>query len=101
MTAPERAGRTAPRRRWFALAAAGAAAVTIVFATVGDGVEVADATGLRAFVVDAGHIAVWALLTVAFAVAAVRGRWTRVANGIALAGGAVYVAFLAAVFLWP
>jgi len=87
-------------RGWFAAAAAISTAVTLVFATIGDGVDVPEATGIRSLVVDAGHTAVWALLAVAFAIAAVRGRWTRLSNGIALAGGAVYVAFLVAVFLW-
>lgn len=103
MTAPTARGsssRPSPRRRWFALAAAVAAAVAVVFATVGDGVEVPEATGIRALIVDVGHTAVWALLAVAFAIAAARGRWSRLSHGIALAGGVVYVAFLAAVFLW-
>jgi hypothetical protein len=89
------------KRPLFALAALGAAAVTAVFATVGDGVEVPDASGLRALVVDAGHTAVWALLALAFAIAAVRGRWTRVSNGIAIAAGILYLVFLVAVFVWP
>jgi hypothetical protein len=90
----------ASRRGWLAAGAATAAAVTVVFATVGDGVEVPEATGLRAVVVDVGHTAVWALLTVAFAIAAVRGKWSPLSNRIAVAAGAVYAAFLVAVFLW-
>jgi hypothetical protein len=89
------------KRPLFALAAVGASVVTAVFATVGDGVEVPDASGLRALVVDAGHTAVWALLALAFAIAAVRGRWTRVSNGIAIAAGILYLVFLMAVFVWP
>lgn len=93
----------APRskRPLFALAALGAAAVTAVFATVGDGVTVPDASGLRALVIDVGHTGVWALLTAAFAIAAVRSRWSRVSNGVAIAAGILYLVFLGAVFVWP
>lgn len=97
MNAPEPCGR---RRVAFSLAAAVALVVTVVFATIGDGVEVPDAAGLRAVVVDSGHTAVWALLTVAFAIAAVRGRWGRVSNGFAVAAGILYAVFLIAVFVW-
>ncbi len=97
MNASEPSGR---RRAAFSLAAAVALVVTVVFATVGDGVEVPDATGLRAIIVDGGHTAVWALLTVAFAIAAVRGRWGRVSNGFAVAAGILYAVFLIAVFVW-
>jgi len=99
---PRRAGshRAGSRRAWFVAGAVAATAVTVVFATIGDGVEVPGATGLRALLVDLGHTAVWALLAAAFAIAAVRGRWTPLSNRIALAAGAVYVAFLVAVFVW-
>ncbi|WP_312676592.1 hypothetical protein [Microbacterium sp.] len=90
-----------PRRRWYALGAIAAAVVAIVFATIGDGVEVADATGLRRLVVDVGHQLVWALLAGAFAVAAARGRWGRIAQTLAVAAGILYLLFLFAVFLWP
>lgn len=89
------------KRRLFALAAVGAAAVTTVFATIGDGVNVAEAEGLRHMVVEHGHTLVWALLTVALALAAWRGRFTRVANAVAVSAGVVYAAFLFSVFLWP
>ena len=75
--------------------------VTVVFATVGDGVAVAEATGLRAVVVEAGHTLVWALLAAAFAIAAARARWSRLSNAIAITAGVVYLLFLIAVFLWP
>lgn len=88
------------RRGPYAIAAAVALAVTAVFATVGDGVDVADATGLRRLVVDTGHVGVWALLAVAFAIATARARWGRVSNGIAIAAGILYVVFLVAVFVW-
>ena len=97
MSTPRPAGR---RRLWFTMAAIAAAAVATVFATIGDGVDVPDADGPRAVVIDAGHTTVWVLLAAAFALAAVRGRWGRVSNGVALTGGAVYVAFLLAVFVW-
>lgn len=89
------------KRPLFALATLGTATVTAVFATVGDGVEVADASGLRALVIDVGHTGVWALLTAAFAIAAVRSRWNRVSNGVAVAAGILYLVFLGAVFVWP
>ena len=75
--------------------------VTVVFATVGDGVAVAEATGLRAVIVEAGHTLVWAMLTGAFAIAVARARWSRLSNAIAIAAGVVYLLFLIAVFLWP
>ncbi|WP_374978012.1 hypothetical protein ACEYYH_09990 [Microbacterium trichothecenolyticum] len=74
--------------------------VAVVFATVGDGVEVAEATGLRAVVIEGGHTLVWVLLTIAFAIAAVRARWSRLSNGVAIAAGVSYAVFLIAVFLW-
>lgn len=92
---------TRRRRPLFAVAAVVAAAVTTVFATVGDGVEVPDASGMRAIIVEAGHTAVWGLLTIAFAIAAFRGRWSRASNGVAMAAGILYLVFLAAVFVWP
>ena len=95
----ERGRVAAGRRRGYALAAAGALAVTLVFATVGDGVEVAAATGPRRVVVDLGHTAVWALLTAAFGTAAVRSGWNRLSNGLALAAGATYGVFLLAVLI--
>lgn len=96
----EGSGAKGSRRPWFLAATAAATAVTVVFATVGDGVDVPDATGPRALVVDVGHTAVWALLAAAFAIAAARGRWTPLSNRIALAAGAVYAVFLVAVFVW-
>jgi len=97
---PDRGPRRALHRGWFVAAAAAATAVTVVFGTVGDGVEVSEATGVRAAVVDVGHTLVWALLAIAFAVAAVRGRWTPLSNRIALAAAAAYAVFLVAVFAW-
>jgi hypothetical protein len=97
MTAPEPTGH---HRVWFTLAAAVALVVTVIFGTVGDGVDVPEATGLRAFVIDGGHTAVWALLTAAFAIAAVRRRWNPVSNGLAVAAGVIYAVFLIAVFVW-
>ena len=94
-------GTRVPRRRWYTLAAIAASIVAIVFATVGDGVEVADADGPRRVIVDLGHQLVWALLAGAFAVAAVRNRWGRVSQTLAVAAGILYLLFLFAVFLWP
>lgn len=93
---------TKPTRRarlGFGLAAAAAGLVATVFATVGDGVEVAQASGLRRVAIDTGHIAVWVLLTLALGVAACAGRWTRGSQLLAVAAGATYLVFLAAVFV--
>jgi hypothetical protein len=87
-------------RALYGLASAAALVVTVVFATVGDGVETPEATGLRLAVVDGGHTLVWALLTAAFAIAAVRARWGRLSNGLAVAAGIAYAIFLIAVFVW-
>lgn len=85
----------------FAAAAVGALAVTVVFGTIGDGVEVSDADGLRKVIVDFGHLLVWVLLTIAFTIAAVRGRWSTPSQVAAITAGALYALFLFAVFLWP
>lgn len=98
MTASAETSRRA--RLGYALAAAGCAAVTAVFATVGDGVDVPSATGVRRVVIDGGHQLVWALLAGAFTAAAIRGRWSRPAGALATAGAATYALFLFAVFLW-
>lgn len=89
-----------PKRRWlYAAAAAAAGAVVVLFSTVGDGVEVPGATGAVRLIIDAGHQTVWGLLALAFAAAAIRGRWGRVAQVLAVSAGVAYLAFLAAVFL--
>ncbi|MDT0143596.1 hypothetical protein [Microbacterium sp. PRC9] len=93
--------RQPPRARGlFGAATAVALVVAVVFATIGDGVEVAEATGLRAAVIDGGHTLVWVLLTVAFAIATVRARWSRLSNAIAIAAGITYALFLVGVFVW-
>lgn len=88
-------------RAGYGAAAAVAAIVAGVFAFVGDGVDVRDAVGLRRLVVDVGHTAVWVLLTVAFTIAAARGRWNPVSQVVAVTAGLLYAVFLFAVFLWP
>ena len=90
-----------PRRGRYALAAVGAGAVAVVFATIGDGVDVPGATGLRRLVIEGGHQLVWALLAAAFVIAAARGRWSPIAQAMAVAAGVVYAVFLFAVFVWP
>lgn len=94
------APRTSSTRLLFSVAAALALAVTVIFATIGDGVDAPEATGLRALIVAHAHTLVWLLLTVAFVIAAVCARWTRLAGAIALASAALYATFLIAVFLW-
>lgn len=86
------------RRRLFAAGAVVAAVVAVVFATVGDGVDV-EADGLRGLLVDHAHTAVWVLLAAALGIAAVAGRWHRVAGWCATAALVLYVAFLAALFV--
>jgi hypothetical protein len=88
-------------RLWFGLAALAALVVTIVFLTIGDGVDVVEATGVRMFVVEYAHTAVWGLLTVAFAAAAWAGEWRRLSNATAVAAGVLYAVFLFAVLFWP
>ncbi|MEO3786817.1 hypothetical protein ABGB12_26115 [Actinocorallia sp. B10E7] len=75
--------------------AVAAAGVTVVFATVGDGVD-AEARGVRGAVLEHGHTAVWVLLTAALTITAVgRGpRW--LPRTIGYASLAVYAGFLAA-----
>lgn len=93
---------TARRARiGYSVAAVATLAVTVVFSTLGDGVEVPDAVGVRRAVVEFGHIAVWALLTAAFATAAFRGSWSRPSQWLAVAAGGAYALFLFAVFFWP
>ncbi|MDQ7992828.1 MAG: hypothetical protein AAGC63_06610 [Propionicimonas sp.] len=93
---------TDPVRRSRLLFGAGAVIATVVavvFATVGDGVIVPEATGVRGFVIDYAHTAVWVLLAVALGTAASRGRWTPWAGRLAVAALVLYLGFLAAVFL--
>ena len=71
------------------------------FATVGDGVEVQEATGLHHLTVVFGHTLVWRLLTIAFIIATIRGRWSKPSQVFAVAAGIGYGLFLFAVFLWP
>ncbi|MGC4152268.1 MAG: hypothetical protein QM628_04230 [Propionicimonas sp.] len=88
-------------RLWCSLGAAAASVIAVVFLTVGDGVEVADAQGFRRVVVDWGHTSVWVLLAMAFTIAAVRSRWSPASQAPAVAAGVLYLVFLFAVFLWP
>lgn len=88
-------------RRWYGIAAAGTLAVTILFATIGDGVEVPEATGLRHIIVAFGHTLVWALLTLAFSIATIRGRWSKPSQILAITAAISYGLFLFAVFIWP
>lgn len=87
------------RRLMFGGAAVIALIVTVIFLTIGDGVDVPDASGIRAFIVDCGHTAVWVLLSIAFAIAAAAAKWTRVSQAVAVTAGVIYVAFLLSVFV--
>ncbi|WP_062518934.1 hypothetical protein [Demequina silvatica] len=84
---------------WFALGAAAAAAVALVFATVGDGVPASEATGGVALVTDHGHTAVWVVLAASLGIAAARGGWNRLSGALAWIALALYAAFLAATFV--
>ncbi len=86
-------------RLWYALGAVAAATVAGLFATVGDGVSVPEASGWRALLVDHGHTVTWVLLAVALAAAAVSAGWNRFAGAVAIAAAACYLAFLLAVFV--
>ncbi|MBN8424000.1 hypothetical protein JF531_05640 [Microbacterium esteraromaticum] len=90
-------GAARPRRLWFALAAALAVAVAVVFATIGDGVE-AEVSGFAGWIIDHAHTAVWVLLAAALAIAAFRGAWTRAAGVVAVIAGLVYAVFLVTLF---
>jgi hypothetical protein len=84
------------QRGLFTAGALVAAAVTIVFATIGDGVSITT-QGWAAPVLDYGHTAVWALLTAALGTAALTGRWTRTSGVLAAAALGMYALFLIAV----
>jgi hypothetical protein len=84
------------QRGLFTVGALGAAAVTVIFATIGDGVSIT-ALGWAAPVIDHGHTAVWALLTAALGTAALTGRWTRSSAVLAAAALGMYALFLLAV----
>ena len=80
-------------RARFALGAAAAAMITILFATVGDGVATSSQDGV---LLEHGHTGVWALLTAALATAAVAGRWQRTSTLLAGAALVLYLTFLVA-----
>lgn len=84
------------RRGLRAAAAVVAAIVALVFATVGDGVDV-QATGLAGTIATHGHTAVWVLLAAALGVAALLDRWQRLSASLALAALVLYLAFLVVV----
>lgn len=90
---------TAPSRTrvGFALAAAAALMIAIVFLTLGDGSD-ASADGWRGPVLDYGHALVWLLLAAGLGVAAVRQRWNRASSALCGAAGVGHLAFLAALF---
>lgn len=95
------AGSVRSRRLGYIAAAIGAAAVATIFATIGDGVRVDNAVGLRRSIVDGGHTVVWVLLAAGFSIAAVRGRWSAPSQILAVAAGGTYLLFLIAVFVGP
>ena len=79
------AASTEPRsRRRYGIAAACTLTVTILFVTIGDGVDVPEATGLRHLVIACGHTLAWGFLTVASLIAAIRQRWNRTSQAVAV-----------------
>lgn len=86
------------QRRLYTFGAAIAAAVTVVFATIGDGVST-DSPGIRGALINHGHTVVWGLLTCALTVAAIRDRWSRASSVLATAALTVYALFLGALLL--
>ncbi len=56
-------------------------------------------TGLRHFIVRWGHALAWILLTANFLLRGLSPSLNRAADALALAGGAVYLVFLAATFV--
>lgn len=97
--APTGGDRTARKRLIFALCAVVAAGVAVVFATIGDGVNIPEATGTRRILIDYAHTAVWVFLAAAFGVGALTGRWGQVAQWLAGGAAACYLTFLVAVFV--
>lgn len=90
--------REARVRRLFGAGAAGAGIVTVVFATVGDGVDL-PAQGIAGGIIEHGHTGVWALLTAALATAAARGRWQAASGALAGAALVLYVLFIGSVLV--
>lgn len=86
------------RRLAFALGAVAALVVTVIFVTVGDGVST-ERGGFFGLVVNHAHTTVWALLTVALGVAALRGRWQRVSGTLAVVALGTYGLFLVTLVL--
>lgn len=84
--------------RWAAAGAVVAAGVTVVFATIGDGVD-SKGSGAVRWITEYGHTATWALLTAALSLVAVgRGpKW--LVDGLFWAALGCYAAFLGAVFI--
>jgi hypothetical protein len=73
--------------------------VAVVLATIGDGVDTGDATGVRRLLLDHGHTLTWLLLALALGNAAVRDAWGPTSKVLAVGAAVSYVLFLAAVLL--
>ena len=78
---------------WWALGAAVAAVLAVMFATLGDGVHVA-VHGWQRFIRETGHWLTWALLALGLGLAAVLSDWTPLSRGLCVSAGIVYLAFL-------
>jgi hypothetical protein len=84
--------------RWAAAGAAGAAIVTVIFATIGDGVE-SHGSGAVWWITEYGHTLTWLLLTATLALVAFGKGPKWLVNALGWGALASYATFLAAVFL--
>jgi len=82
---------------WFAWAGI-ALLVAAIYSFIWPQKAVTKTTGSRYFIVRWGHALVWILLAVNFLLRGLSPSLNSAADAVALAGGAVYVAFLAATF---
>ena len=89
------------RRLLYVAGAVGAGIVATIFLTIGDGVSIPEATGIRGAIVNHGHTLTWVLLVFACASAAIRSTWSQPAKTLAILAGISYVLFLMAVFILP
>lgn len=97
MTGTSESG-TVRHRPLAAAGAAGAAAIALLFATVGDGVD-ARADGLAGTILDHGHTATWVLLASALGLTAWGRGPRRLPRTLGWAGLGVYLTFLLTLLL--
>ncbi len=83
---------------WFAWAGL-SLLVAIIYSFVWPKKAVTETTGLRYFVVRWGHALVWMALAINFVLRGLSSSLDGAANLVAMAGGLMYVAFLAMTFM--